>query len=219
MDKERLVSMSRGLFISVEGIEGVGKSTAIEYIREWFNQAGIDHILTREPGGTPLAEDIRQLLLSPGEETVEQSTELLLMFASRAQNVHRVILPALQSGRWVLADRFTDASIAYQGAGRGISLELIDQLADFVHARITPDLTLLLDAPVEVGMQRIAEKNDVLDRIELEQHEFFDRVRQQYLDLAKEHAARYRVIDASCSLQDVHEQIGCVLRSFMEERG
>ena len=154
-----------GFFVSVEGVEGVGKSTAIKYIQQLFSEAKIDYVITREPGGTPFAEKIRELLLASSEEGVLPSTELLLMFAARAQNVQHVILPALRSGKCVLADRFTDASFAYQGGGRGIKLDSIAELAELVQGALQPDLTLLLDAPVEVGLQRIRDKNIELDRI------------------------------------------------------
>jgi dTMP kinase len=205
----------KGFFVSVEGVEGVGKSTAIGYIQQLFNDANIEHVLTREPGGTPLAETIRDLLLTSHEEEVTASTELLLMFAARSQNVQQIILPALQAGKWVLADRFTDASFAYQGGGRGVNITSIEGLAQMVLGDLQPNLTLLLDAPVSVGMQRIQEKNVELDRIELEQNDFFQRVRQQYLALASQHADRYRIIDATQPLHDVQQQIKQHLQPYL----
>jgi len=198
--------MQKGLFVSVEGIEGVGKSTAMSYIQGWLKQRGVKFITTREPGGTPLAEEIRSLLLSSHEESVSDMTELLLMFAARSQNVSQVIQPALAEGLWVLADRFTDASMAYQGGGRGIDLDVIAQLAVMVQGNLVPDCTLLLDAPVEVGRQRIEAKNVELDRIELEQVAFFERVRQQYLAMAQAHA-RFQIIDATQSIETVQQSI------------
>jgi len=198
--------MQKGLFVSVEGIEGVGKSTAMSYIQGWLKQQGVKFITTREPGGTPLAEEIRSLLLSSHEESVSDMTELLLMFAARSQNVSQVIQPALAEGLWVLADRFTDASMAYQGGGRGIDLDVIAQLAVMVQGDLVPDCTLLLDAPVEVGRQRIEAKNVELDRIEVEQVAFFERVRQQYLAMAQAHA-RFQVIDATQSIETVQQSI------------
>jgi dTMP kinase len=198
--------MQKGLFVSVEGIEGVGKSTAMSYIQGWLKQQGVKFITTREPGGTPLAEEIRSLLLSSHEESVSDMTELLLMFAARSQNVSQVIQPALAEGLWVLADRFTDASMAYQGGGRGIDLDVIAQLAVMVQGNLVPDCTLLLDAPVEVGRQRIEAKNVELDRIELEQVAFFERVRQQYLAMAQAHA-RFQIIDATQSIETVQQSI------------
>ena len=168
--------MQRGRFISVEGIEGVGKSTNIEVIVDCIEAAGHQVVTTREPGGTPLAEDIRELLVGHSDETIPEIAELLLVFAARSLNVNNVIIPALEAGHWVLCDRFTDSSRAYQGGGRGIPVETIDQLADWVHGDIWPDLTILLDAPVEIGMQR-ASKRSTPDRFEQERHEFFQRVR------------------------------------------
>lgn len=148
--------MERGLFITVEGIEGVGKSTNIEVLVETLRSAGRRVTVTREPGGTPLAEDIRDLLVRTGDEPVPEIAELLLVFAARSLNVNNVIIPALDAGTWVVCDRFTDSSRAYQGGGRGIPMETIDRLAYWVHGDLRPDLTLLLDAPVEIGLQRAA---------------------------------------------------------------
>ena len=205
----------RGQFITLEGGEGVGKSTNLAVVTQWLQQRKIDFIVTREPGGTPLAEQIRQLLLAPREEQVSERAELLLMFAARAQHIATIIEPALAAGRWVLCDRFTDATHAYQGGGRSVSTALINQLQDIVHAELTPDLTLLLDLPVEEGMARAGQRG-ALDRFEQEELSFFNRVRQRYLELAAEQPQRFRVIDASQPLATVGEQINAVLDSALD---
>ncbi len=204
----------RGQFITLEGGEGVGKSTNLAVVTQWLQQRKIDFIVTREPGGTPLAEEIRQLLLSPRQEQVSERAELLMMFAARAQHIATVIEPALAAGRWVLCDRFTDATHAYQGGGRGVSTALINQLQDLVHGELTPNLTLLLDLPVEEGMARAGQRG-ALDRFEQEELSFFNRVRQRYLELAAEQPQRFRVIDASQPLATVGEQINAVLDSAL----
>ena len=193
---------SRGLFVTIEGGEGVGKSTNIAFIADQLQQANIPFVLTREPGGTELAEDIRQLLLAPRDEAVAENTELLLMFAARAQHIAEVIEPALARGQWVVCDRFTDATFAYQGGGRGIGADKIADLEQWVQGDLRPDYTLLLDAPVDIGLAR-ANKRGELDRFEREQALFFDRVRTTYLSLAAKHKERYRVIDASQNLAAV----------------
>ena len=202
--------MTDGVFISLEGVEGVGKSTALLFIQTLLDQAGIDYVLTREPGGTPLAEKIREVLLAPSGEVMAEHTELLLMFAARSQNVAEVIKPALAAGKWVIADRFTDASFAYQGGGRGVPLDSIAMLANLVQGGLQPDMTLLLDAPVEVGIERIKQRRHQ-DRIEAEEIDFFVRVRQQYLASAKKYPGRFRVIAADRSLTDVEAQLQSVL--------
>ena len=176
--------MKKGLFITLEGGEGVGKTTNSLYIKQLLKNDGKRVITTREPGGTAFAEKIRQLLLEKTEEPVSESTELLLMFAARAQHIEQVIKPALERGEWVLCDRFTDATYAYQSGGRGMDAGMIAWLEQSVQGDLRPDLTLLLDAPINVGMQR-AQKRAELDRFESEQHDFFDRVRAVYLQRAK----------------------------------
>ena len=208
--------MSRARFISIEGTEGVGKSTARAFIEAWLQQHHLNYIVTREPGGTPVAEAIRSILLADHSENLTDETELLLMFASRSQNVKQVILPALAAGQWVLADRFTDASLAYQGGGRGMDIQAINQLAQLVQGDLQPDLTLLLDAPVEVGVQRVKQRGQQ-DRIEQENLDFFDRVRQQYLTLAKQQPDRFRVIRADLSIAEVEQQIATVLAEFLKQ--
>lgn len=199
--------MKRGRFISVEGIEGVGKSSNIDVLVNHLEKAGYKVLTTREPGGTPLAEDIRDLLMNRGDEPIPAIAELLLMYAARSLNVNNVILPALEEGTWVVCDRFSDSSRAYQGAGRGLPMENIDQLAHWVHGDTWPDLTILLDAPVEVGMNR-AKKRGKPDRIEQEKHEFFARVRQCYLDLAKAEPNRFAVIDTTTrKLSEVNAEV------------
>ena len=205
-------------FITVEGTEGVGKTTNINFIKSWLRQKEVKFVATREPGGTPLAEEIRDLLLKPRDELVVSSAELLLMFAGRAQHLNKVILPALQADTWVLCDRFTDATYAYQGFGRQMSSELIVQLENIVQGDIRPDLTLLLDIPVEIGLERANNRGDP-DRFEQEQQDFFNRVRAGYLSLANENSDRYVVIDASQELQGVQTDIALALDTFYKSLG
>lgn len=197
---------SRGLFITVEGGEGVGKSTNMAYLEQHLSDLGIDIVVTREPGGTALGEDIRELLLRPREDKMAANAELLLIFAARAQHLAQVVEPALAQGRWVLCDRFTDATYAYQGGGRGLPVGIIRELEQLVQGELRPDYTLLLDAPVEVGMSRARGRGE-LDRFEQEQTEFFERVRRTYLELASQGSGRYRVVDASKALPDVEQQL------------
>lgn len=204
-----------GKFITVEGVEGVGKTTNMAFIQSWLERQGIDHIKTREPGGTPLAEDIRELLLSPRDEAVNENTELLLMFAARAQHLAEVIVPALERGQWVLCDRFTDATYAYQGGGRGVAMEKIGLLENLVQEQLRPDLTLILDAPVAQGLER-ANKRSQPDRFEQEKLDFFEQVRECYLSRAKKIPMQYRIVDASQSLAQVQLDLGEQLNQFME---
>jgi dTMP kinase len=205
-----------GKFITVEGIEGVGKTTNIDFIRDRLTEAGKDVLLTREPGGTPLGEAIRALLLDPAYAGMDATCELQLMFAARAQHLAKVIRPALERGQWVLCDRFTDATYAYQGGGRGIDTDIIARLEDLVQGDFRPDLTLLLDVPVAVGLAR-ANDRGAPDRFEQEKAEFFERVRRSYLQLATTHDARYRVIDASLPLKDVQRQLATALASVLQK--
>ena len=207
----------RGKFITVEGIEGVGKSTNIAFIHKLIQTTGIDVVTTREPGGTPLGEAIRGLLLDPHYTGMNPDCELQLMFAARAEHLAKVILPALGQGKWVLCDRFTDATYAYQGGGRGIAREKIARLEQWVQGDFRPDLTVLLDVPVAIGLTRAGNRG-TLDRFEQEQVDFFERVRQAYLELARTHDGRYRVIDASQPLTTVQRQLDTVLRPFMHDR-
>lgn len=208
--------MKPGLFITVEGIEGVGKSTNMEYVHEALLAAGIQVVLSREPGGTPLGEKIRALLLDHTNERITDDTELLLMFAARAQHIAEVIRPALAQGKWVLCDRFTDATYAYQGGGRGIDMARIAALEQWVQGALRPDATLLLDAPVEVGLARAAGRAQQADRFEREQQAFFIKVRQAYLDMASQAPGRYRVIDAAQPLEQVKIQLGEVINRLIK---
>ncbi|MEW6354501.1 MAG: dTMP kinase [Pseudomonadota bacterium] len=201
-------------FITVEGVEGAGKSTCIDFIRRVLRARGIDVVATREPGGTPLGEQLRAVLLDHRQD-ITPDAEALLMFAARAEHVASVIRPALAAGRWVLSDRFTDASYAYQGGGRGIALERIAQLEAWVQGDLRPDLTLLLDIPVELGLTR-AGRRSAPDRFEREHAAFFERVRAAYLEQARRHAQRYRVIDAAQPLENVQAHIKRALDEFLQ---
>ena len=205
----------RGKFITIEGTEGVGKTTNIQFIESWMKRNDLAYATTREPGGTPLAEQIRELLLAPREESVCSTAELLLMFAARAQHLNQLIEPMLDEGAWVLCDRFTDATYAYQGAGREMRDDLISELELLVQGSLRPDLTLILDIPVEVGLQRAGERSTP-DRFELEKIEFFQRVRNRYLQIASDNPQRCVVIDASQPLDAVQQQIETTLDNFME---
>jgi dTMP kinase len=207
----------RGLFITVEGGEGVGKTTNLETLKQWIQAQGIPYVLTREPGGTPLAEDIRHLLLDKREESVSATAELLLIFAARAQHLQQVIEPALSAGQWVLCDRFTDATYAYQGGGRGMPPAGIAQLETLVQGELRPDLTLLFDAPIEVGMARAGKRGE-LDRFELEQAAFFEQVRQSYLVRARAEPGRFRMVDTDRPLDEIARELKSVMNLFLEER-
>ncbi|MDH1210378.1 dTMP kinase [Pseudomonas chengduensis] len=204
-----------GLFITLEGPEGAGKSTNREYLAERLREQGVDVLLTREPGGTPLAERIRELLLDPSDEPMAADAELLLVFAARAQHLQQVIRPALAKGSVVLCDRFTDATYAYQGGGRGLSIERIAQLEQFVQGELRPDLTLIFDLPVEIGLARAAARGR-LDRFEQEGRGFFEAVRQAYLQRAEQAPQRYRVLDAGQTLAQVQADIDALLPSLLE---
>ena len=204
-----------GLFITLEGPEGAGKSTNREYLAARLREAGIDVVLTREPGGTPLAERIRELLLTPSEDAMCADTELLLVFAARAQHLAEVIRPALARGAVVLCDRFTDATYAYQGGGRGLSHARIAALEAFVQGDLRPDLTLVFDLPIEVGMARASARGR-LDRFELEGSTFFDAVRSAFLQRAKAEPARYYLLDAAQPLSRVQQAIDALLPTLLE---
>lgn len=204
-----------GLFITLEGPEGAGKSTNREYLAERLRERGVDVLLTREPGGTPLAERIRELLLDPSDEPMAADAELLLVFAARAQHLQQVIRPALAKGSVVLCDRFTDATYAYQGGGRGLSIERIAQLEQFVQGELRPDLTLIFDLPIEIGLARAAARGR-LDRFEQEGRGFFEAVRQAYLQRAEQAPQRYRVLDAGQTLAQVQADIDALLPSLLE---
>lgn len=204
------------MFITLEGIEGVGKSTHLAFIKRHLKEAGQTVVVTREPGGTPVAEAIRKVVLVPQEEPITPETELLLLFASRAQHIAQVIRPALAAGKSVICDRFTDATYAYQGAGRGMAIKRIAVLEKWVQAGLHPHCVLLLDAPVKVALKRIMRRKR-LDRIEAEQEEFFQRVREGYLARAKELPNRYHVINAAAPITKVRKQIKDVLNGLLKK--
>lgn len=205
--------VSRGQFITFEGTEGVGKSTQLVNAAEALKSLGVDFIVTREPGGTPMAEAIRELLLAPRDEPVNDITELLLMFAARAQHLHTRILPALEQGTWVLCDRFTDATFAYQGGGRGVPEERIALLEYLVQGDVRPDHVVLLDAPVETGMARARQRGE-LDRFEQEAVSFFQRIRDAYLSRAQADQQRYSIVDAAAPLEEVTANVRALMCKF-----
>lgn len=205
----------RGKFITVEGIEGAGKSTALRFIETYLQHAHKNVLLTREPGGTPLAETIRETILhTKYTESIAADTELLLVFAARNQHLQTVILPALVSGTWVLSDRFIDASYAYQGGGRGVASDKIQALDQWIVSDHYPDLTILMDVPPAVGLSRAEKRDEALDRIEQENQDFFVRVRKNYLERAHADSARIKIIDASTDLPAVRQQLRIVLDQF-----
>ena len=208
--------MSRGQFITVEGSEGVGKSTNINHILQRLEDAEIEVVQTREPGGTPLGEEVRELLLDHRHTGMSEDAELMLMFAARAEHLAQVIRPALERGAWVLCDRFTDASHAYQGGGRNIDSDRITALEQWVQQGLQPDFTLLLDIEPEVGLER-AGKRGALDRFEKEEIAFFHRVRQTYLQRAAQFPNRFHVIDAGQPLQQVQQDLDAALTPFIEQ--
>ena len=209
--------MARGKFITVEGIEGTGKSTNIEFLTRHLENRGYDVFRTREPGGTPMAERIRGLLLDHGQEPVPHIAELLLFFASRSLHLQNAIIPALDEGRWVVCDRFTDATRAYQGCGRGLNLGQIEQLADWVHDGTEPDMTVLLDAPAELGLKRMAARG-AADRMDSQTLEFYQRARSGYLALAEQYPERFVVIDASVGLQEVQTAIAVAVAALIDDK-
>lgn len=202
-------------FIVIEGSEGAGKSSCVAALQAYFRQLGQPLYRTREPGGTPLAEDIRQLLLTPRDEAMSSMTELLLVFAARAQHVQQCIRPALQKG-WVLCDRFTDSTYAYQGHGRGMSLEVIAQLERDSQDSLLPGLVILLDVPVDIGLER-ARQRAAADRIEAEPREFFERVRQGFLERAQQHAERYVTLDASQPIATVQQHLQQAITHYLQQ--
>lgn len=208
--------METGKFITFEGIEGVGKSTNIAHMIDLLEKGGRQVLTTREPGGTPMAERIRAMVAEHGDEPMPDVAELLLVFAARSLHVNNVIEPALAAGTWVVCDRFTDSSRAYQGGGRGLPQEDIDRLANWVHADLTPDITILLDAPVETGMSR-AGRRGAPDRFEIERGAFFTRVRETYLQLAEQEPDRFVVIDATRDLDRVKADVGRVAEALLQQ--
>ncbi|MCG6885792.1 MAG: dTMP kinase [Proteobacteria bacterium] len=203
-----------GQFITVEGSEGVGKSSNLAFIEQYLRAAGKDVVSTREPGGTPVGEKLRDLLLDARHTQLGDDTELLLMFAARAQHIHEVIRPALAAGKWIVCDRFTDATYAYQGGGRGIPVTRIAVLEDWVQGTLRPDHTVLLDMPVDAGLDRAGARSRP-DRFEQEQQSFFERVRNTYLERARQEPGRFHVIDATPSLEQVQAHIANVLDGIL----
>ncbi|MEO1925044.1 MAG: dTMP kinase [Gammaproteobacteria bacterium] len=206
--------MQQSLFITLEGVEGAGKSTLMSYVAEILSNSGKDVLQTREPGGTKTGEQIRNILLNKNNITVTDDTELLLMFAARAQHISEIILPALSSGKVVLCDRFTDASYAYQGGGRGIETSRIETLEEWVQQGLKPNLTLLFDLDVETGLRRAGNRSEA-DRFELEEMSFFERIRTCYLQRAKNEAERFRIIDAAQTFDHVKQQIQDILKEYL----
>lgn len=210
--------MKRGVFVTLEGCEGAGKTVNMQFIREYLSEHDIDVVSTREPGGTPMAEEIRKLLITPNEESISAETELLLMFAARAQHLHQCILPALAQQKWVVSDRFTDATYAYQGGGRGMSEIMIARLEYIVQKDFRPDRVIVLDVPVEVGLDRAAKRGE-LDRFESEKRGFFERVRATYLARAYANQSRYRVVDATKAISHVQDDLAAILDEVLREQG
>ena len=206
--------MKKGLFITLEGIEGAGKSTVVDFIEDFLTKEGHDVIKTREPGGTVIGEQIREILLKNENYTLTYDTELLLVFSARAQHIQEVILPALSLGKIILCDRFTDASYAYQGGGRGIDASRINLLEKWVQGDLRPNLTLLFDLDVSIGMQRTKKRSDA-DRFEREEIIFFEKIRNTYLERAKKEPQRFRIINSASSLENVKEQIVSILKDFL----
>ncbi len=196
-----------GKLITIEGVEGAGKSTQIQFIHDHLSQQGYDIVMTREPGGTALGEQIRNIVLAPSESPMAVDTELLLMFAARAEHLDKVIQPAVAAGKWVICDRFVDATFAYQGAGRQVPTPRIQQLADWTLQGLRPDLTLLFDLPVEIGMQRVKKRQEKIDRFEQEKMTFFETIRESYLHSAIAEPERIKVVDASLDIASIQYQL------------
>ncbi len=198
-------------FITFEGVDGAGKSTHLAWFAEMLRQRGPDVLVTREPGGTPLGEQLREILLN---QPMGIGTEALLMFAARLEHIEQVIKPALHAGKWVISDRFSDASFAYQGGGRGLDWDRLGQLEQWVHPDLQPDLTLFFDVPVEVARQRLANNNASLDRFEQEQADFFERVRAAYHKRVQQNPRRYIVIDAAQSMDVIKQKLEKIILTF-----
>ncbi len=207
--------MIRGKFITLEGGEGVGKTTNLHFIKDYIEEHSIPVVVTREPGGTPLAEKIRQLLLDNDSEAVSETAELLLIFAARAQHIKHVIEPALAQGTWVICDRFTDATYAYQGGGRNMRISTIEALENWVQGSLRPDLTILLDAPVEIGLERARQRSD-FDRFESEKTNFFEQVRRAYLLQLELNPQRIKLIKANQPLIDVQKALLDLIQSLLK---
>lgn len=207
--------MQRGKFITVEGIDGAGKSTHLAWLERFLQDKGLEVVVTREPGGTALGEALRQLLLDH-RQVMHPETEALLMFAARREHLDKVILPALDRGAWVVSDRFTDASFAYQGGGRGVAQSKLDNLEQWVQAELSPDLTVYFDVPVIVGRERL-QSTRVADRFEMESNLFFERVRQAYLQRAEQFPQRIRVVDGSRLLAEVKTAVAEIVEDFWSD--
>ncbi len=206
--------MKQGKFLTIEGTEGVGKTTNMAFVQSFLEKKGVDLLVTREPGGTPLAEELRELLLAKRDELVDPTAELLMVFAARAQHLHQVIRPALEQGKWVLCDRFTDATYAYQGGGRGLSLDTIAKLEQLVQGELRPDMTFILDIDVELGLERAGRRGE-LDRFETEAISFFERVRAQYRLRAEENPSSYSIINAGQELAGVQSDLSLALDQLL----
>jgi len=204
-----------GKFISIEGIEGAGKSTQLGFIRDFLETRGKRVVVSREPGGTELGEQIRELLLAPREDGMSEDAELLLMFAARAEHIHQVIKPALERGDWVLCDRFVDATFAYQGGGRGIDRNRIETISDWTLKGLETDLTLLFDLPVAVGQSRVIKRQQEKDRFEQEKAAFFEKIRDCYLQRAEAEPQRIKCIDASRDIEAIQSQLSEILTELL----
>ena len=201
----------KGRFITFEGIDGAGKSTHISYVSDFLSKAGIKNIVTREPGGTALGEKLRDILL---HQNMRVATEALLMFAARQEHLEQVILPALNNGTWVISDRFSDASFAYQGYGKGLSLKKLEQLENWVQEDFQPDLTLLFDLPPKIAEERRINSHE-MDRFEQEKEDFFKRVQTGYLERAKDHLYRFHIIDGSRRIDEIQSQIASIIKKMI----
>ncbi len=210
--------MYKGLFITVEGSDGAGKTTHIPFLERLLSEAGLEVIVTREPGGTRLGEALREILLHQPEQSICGNTELLLMFAARAEHLEQVILPAVRSGKCVLCDRFTDATYAYQGGGRGVDENRIETLEEWVQNGYQPDLTLVFDVPVEVGLSRTRSRQDQLDRFEQEDTAFKESVRRAYQDRARRYPERIKLVDSSYSIAQIQDVLMGHVESILESR-
>ncbi len=210
--------MNKGIFITIEGVEGAGKTTQLEFMAPYLKEAGIEFIVTREPGGTPPGEEVREILLKPRPEGLTAQAELMLIMAARAEHLHRKIIPALDSGQWVLCDRFTDATYAYQGGGRRLDEALITELATMTQGQLRPDLTIYLDLSAKTGLKRARQRTNP-DRFEREETEFFNRVRACYQERARRYPHRFKTIDASQDIDSIRAQIRKILDKLIAAAG
>lgn len=204
-----------GKFITLEGTEGAGKSTNLIFIKDWLSNHNIDVLTTREPGGTEIGEAVREILLNTNHTEMTPETELMLMFSARNQHIQEKIIPALEAGKWVVSDRFTDASYAYQGAARGVEYQRIAELEQWVQQGFRPNMTFVFDLSIEEGMKRVKSRGEQTDRFEQEQKSFFEKVRKSYLHRASQSPKKYKVLDASNSLNHVQQQIEQTLKELI----